>query len=164
MYQKAMPAGSAGMMAPSYGMEKALNPGTPNGPQKITINSWLIVDHTNFAQAVQNQLADYYANYPLEATQDGQTWPPFTASAFPQFVANYNFDGHTTIHVKYLGEEVASWTPGAQVEREDGTLVPRTYTIVSAAQEFNLPSYTETVSGNELLLDPNDFEVFLTQD
>lgn len=158
MYQKAMPAGSAGIMAPSYGMEKALNPG------KNVFSSWLIVDHTNFAEVVKNQLSDYYANYPTEARQDGETWPPFTASAFPWFVANYNFDGHTTIHVKYLGKEVASWTPGAEVEREDGVKVPRTYTIVSAAQEFNLPLYTETVDGNELLLDPADFEVFLTKD
>jgi hypothetical protein len=56
-----MPVRSAGIMAPSYGMEKALN------PEKNVFNSWLIVDHTNFAEAVKNQLSDYYANYPLEA-------------------------------------------------------------------------------------------------
>lgn len=163
MYQKAMPIGSAGIMAVTPEMEQSFAPKV-EVDNKIFINTWLIVDHTNFAQAVQNQLADYYANYPVEAAQDGQTWPPFTASAFPWFVANYNFDGNTTIHVKYNGEEVASWKPTATVEREDGTTVSRTYTIVSAAQEFNLPLYTETVQGNELLMNPSDFEVFLTQD
>lgn len=37
------------------------------------ISSWLIVDHTNFAEARHNQLEDYYNNYPIEAQQDGET-------------------------------------------------------------------------------------------
>jgi hypothetical protein len=36
---------------------------------------FLIVDHTNFADARHNQLEDYYNNYPEEASNDGEEWP-----------------------------------------------------------------------------------------
>lgn len=172
MYQKAMPAGAAGYVTPSYGMEAILNPSAttneepavtpvePQGPTKIT--SWLIVDHNNFAQAVQNQLVDYYNNYPTEAAQDGQTWPPFTASKFPWLVINYNFDGDSEVIVKYNGTIVFNdWKPTAKVTREDNTQVNRTYAIMSVPEDLGLTQFTETVEGNETSLNPSNIEVFI---
>lgn len=167
MYQKAMPAGSAGIMAPSYGMETILKPveqtiiiEEPQGPTKIT--SWLIVDHNNFEQARQNQLVDYYNNYPTEATQDGETWPPFTPSKFPWLVINYNFDGNSEVIVKYNGTIVFDdWKPSAKITNELNNQVDRTYAIMSVPEDLGLTQFTETVSGNETSINPSNIEVFI---
>lgn len=129
------------------------------------ISSWLIVDHTNFAEARHNQLEDYYNNYPTEARQDGETWPPFTASVFPWFVVNYNFNGVKVkrLNIYYKGELKVSYVPTAEVEREDGQLVPRTYAIIDIPSSMGLVDYTETVEGNPNRLDPADFKVYLTE-
>lgn len=129
------------------------------------ISSWLIVDHTNFADARHNQLEDYYNNYPLEAQQDGESWPPFTASAFPWFVVNYNFDGVIRLNIYYKNGLVVSYVPTAKVEREDGQLVDRTYAIIGIPAEFaGLVEYTETVEGNPNRLNPADFKVYITKE
>lgn len=124
-------------------------------------NNFTIVDHTNFASARHNQLEDYYNNYPQEAYNDGETWPAWTPSAFPWIVVNYNFDGNTTLIVKYQGSEVFRTLPFAQVEREDGTMVARTYSIWSLPNDCGLTQFTESAAGNELLANPADFEVLL---
>ena len=166
MYQKAMPAGSAGIMAPFYGMEVVLGPKAPvespvvTGP--IEINSWLIVDHTNFEQARQNQLVDYYNNYPTEASQDGQTWPPFTPSKFPWLVINYNFDGESEVIVKYQGNVVFSdWQPSAKITNELNNQVNRTYAIMSVPEDLGLTQFTETVSGASTSINSNDIKVYI---
>ena len=129
------------------------------------IFSWLIVDHTNFAEARHNELEDYYNNYPVEARQDGETWPPFTVSAFPWFVVNYSFDGIKKLHVYYKGEEKIAYCPSAKVEREDGQIVDRTYAIIGIPADFaGLDEYTETVEGNPKKLNPEDFKVYLTEE
>lgn len=42
--------------------------------------------------------------------------------------------------------------------------IPRTFTIENIPNTFNLPEYTETAAGNDLLLDPADFEVKLVKE
>ena len=131
--------------------------------QNTTVcNTWLIVDHRNFAEARHNQLEDYYNNYPVEAQQDGETWPPFTASKFPWLVVNYNFDGNTTANFYYKDELKLSWKPSAKVEQESGNFVDRTYGILSIPEEFNIPEFTETIEGTDVFIDPNDIRVELT--
>ena len=129
------------------------------------INSWLIVDHTNFAEAVQNQLVDYYTNYPTEARQDGETWPPFTAAAFPWFVVNYNFDGDSELKVYRNNELVFSnWKPSAKITVEGNNVVNRTYAILSVPEDLNLRDYTETNEGNELRMNPAEFKVYIVKE
>lgn len=128
------------------------------------INSWLIVDHTNFAEARHNQLEDYYNNYPTEAQQDGEDWPPFTAAAFPWFVVNYPFDGTIIVNIYYKNKSVLNWKPSAKVTQQGGTMVDRTYAILSVPEDLNLRDFTETVEGNEMRLDPADFKVYLTEE
>jgi len=72
-------------------------------------DKWMIVDHTNFAEASTNQLAGYYSAYPTEASQDWTSWPAFTPSKFPWLVVSHNFDGNTTIKVTY--NKVFTWKP-----------------------------------------------------
>ena len=125
-------------------------------------HSFLIVDHTNFAEARHNQLTDYYTNYPTEASQDGENWPAFTPSKFPWLVVNHEFDGNTELQVYYQGEKVfGDWKPSAQVEQEGGTMVARTYAILSVPEDCGLTQFTETAAGNEVLLNPEDIEVKL---
>lgn len=128
------------------------------------ISSWLIVDHTNFAEARHNQLEDYYNNYPSEAEHDGETWPPYNAAMFPWFVVNYEFDGDTTIHIYEKNKEVFRWKPSALVTKEDQTLIARTYGIVGVPGDMNMTEYTETVEGNSNRLDPNNFKIYLTKE
>ena len=122
----------------------------------------LVVDHTNFAEARQNELVDYYNNYPTEANQDGDTWPAFTPSKFPWLVINHEFDGNTEVVVYYQGEKVfGDWKPSAQVQQENGNMVNRTYAILSVPEDCGLTQFTETAAGNEVLLNPKDIEVRL---
>lgn len=122
----------------------------------------LVVDHTNFAEARQNELVDYYNNYPTEANQDGDTWPAFTPSKFPWLVINHEFDGNTEVVVYYQGEKVfGDWKPSAQVQQESGNMVNRTYAILSVPEDCGLTQFTETAAGNEVLLNPEDIEVRL---
>lgn len=129
--------------------------------EKIT--SWLIVDHDNFAQARHSQLEDYYNNYPSEATGDGETWPPYNPAMFPWFVVNHAFDGITIVNIYRNGEKVFDWKPSAKVEQEGGTKVDRTYVIIGI-QDFGWSEYAETIEGNPNKLNPNEFEVYLTQE
>lgn len=131
---------------------------------KTIINNAIIIDHTNFAEARHNQLEDYYNNFPSEAAGDGETWPPYNPAMFPWLVVNYNFNGEETLHIEYKGEERLVWTPSAEVTCEDGTKVPRTYGIisVSSSEDLGLSEFTETVEGNELLANINDFKVYIT--
>lgn len=130
------------------------------------ISSWLIVDHTNFAEARHNQLEDYYNNYPSEAQQDGETWPAFTPSAFPWFVINYPFDGNSKINVYHNNELIFEWKPSAMVIQESGNKVNRTYAILSvpSSEDLNLPEYTETAQGNDVLANPAEFKVYIVEE
>lgn len=130
------------------------------------ISSWLIVDHTNFAEARHNQLEDYYNNYPTEAQQDGETWPAFNPAAFPWFVINYDFDGNSKINVYHNNELIFEWKPSAMVTQESGNKVNRTYAILSvpSSEDLNLPEYMETAQGNELLVDPSEFKVYIVEE
>ena len=122
----------------------------------------LVVDHTNFADVRHTALEDYYNNYPTEANQDGDTWPAFTPSKFPWLVINHNFDGDTEVTVYYQGEKVFDgWKPSAQVEQEGGTLVDRTYAILSVPEDLGLTQFIESAEGNEILLNGEDIEVRL---
>ena len=122
----------------------------------------VIVDHTNFADVRHTVLEDYYNNYPTEANQDGETWPAFTPSKFPWLAINHNFDGDTEVVVYYKGEKVfGDWKPSAQIEQEGGTLVNRTYAILSVPEDLGLTEFTESAGGNEILLNPEDIEVRL---
>jgi len=130
------------------------------------VSSWLIVDHTNFAEARHNQLEDYYNNYPTEARQDGETWPAFNPAAFPWFVINYDFDGSSKINIYRNNELIFEWKPSAMITQESGNKVNRTYAILSvpSSEDLNLPEYTETAQGNELLVDPSEFKVYITKE
>ena len=122
-----------------------------------------IVDHTNFAELRHSKyLEDYYDCWPDEARQDGETWPPFTPSKFPWLAVAYAFDGKTKVSVKYKNlDKVVEWTPSATTGPEGD--YPRTWTILGVPEDFpELAEYTETTEGNELLLNPSDFEVTLT--
>jgi hypothetical protein len=162
-----MPAGSAGYMAPSYGMERVLGPQPTVAPNVVTptlteINTWLIVDHNNFAEAKQNQLVDYYINYPAEDTNDGNTWPPFTPSKFPWLVINRNFDGTEEVVVKYQDSIVfEDWKPSAKITNESNEEVDRTYAIISLPEDLGLTQFTETVSGTETAINPADIKVYI---
>jgi len=122
--------------------------------------NFLIVDHRNFAEARYNELNDYYTLNPVEAEQDGDTWPPFDPTQFPWLVVNHNFDGATYIRVLYKNGERFVWKPSAKIW---GTDVDRTYGIISVPAEgdLNLPEYTETIDGTDVLTKSTDFEVQL---
>lgn len=130
----------------------------------------LIIDHTNFNDAVPAELKDYYTNYPNEAAGDGETWPPYNAAMFPWLYVGYNFDGKTTIKVYYKGEEKLTWKPSAQIEQVDasgqgtGNMVDRTYGIIGLPGDLGLDMFTESNDGNEILANIEDFKVELIKD
>lgn len=137
--------------------------------EQVTEVEGTVVDHRNFGDAnIQTKLADYYANYPVEARQDGTTWPPFTASKFPWLLINYNFNGNEELIVYFQGNKVFDgWKPSAMIDQydneghESGTSVARTYAILSVPDECHLTDYVETVAGTDVLLDPADFKVYI---
>ena len=126
---------------------------------------FVIVDHHNFAELRHSKyLENYYDCWPDEARQDGETWPPFTPSAFPWLAVYYPFDGKTSVTVKYKGlDRVEQWTPSALTGPNDD--YPRTWTIMGVPADFpELAEYTETTEGNPLRLNVEDFEVTLTKE
>ena len=130
--------------------------------QENIVTSWILVDHTNFATARNDQLVDYYNNFPTEAAQDGEDWPPFTPSKFPWFVINGDntiFDENNELNFYFQWNNKLQWTPSAQVENESGSKVDRTYAIASVPEDFGLTQYVETTEWTETL--PNSYDFYV---